>query len=61
MLLFDIYNDVFEAIKYKKPNVIAPLDEYINFERIVPKKLTTRFTHIASEVILFILKAIFAP
>lgn len=43
MSLFDIYNDVSEAVKKKKPKVIALLEEHINFEKIPDGSALTRF------------------
>jgi len=37
MSLFDIYNDVSEAVENKKPKVIALLEEHIDFEKIIPE------------------------
>ncbi len=36
MSLFDIYNDVSEAVETKKPKLIALLEEHIDFEKIIP-------------------------
>ena len=36
MSLFDIYNDVSEAVENKKPKIIALLEEHIDFEKIIP-------------------------
>ena len=36
MSLFDIYNDVSEAVEKKKPKLIAHLEEHIDFQRIIP-------------------------
>ncbi len=35
MFLFDIYNDVSEAVENKKPKVISLLEEHIDFENII--------------------------
>ncbi len=40
MSLFDIYNDVSEAVENKKPKVISLLEEHIDFENII--KCTVR-------------------
>ena len=43
MSLFDIYNDVSEAVEKKKPKIIALLEEHINFEEIIPESFCRAF------------------
>jgi len=43
MSLFDIYNDVSEAVESKKPKVIALLEEHIDFEKIIPESFYRAF------------------
>ena len=42
MSLYDIYNDVSEAIENKKPKLIMLLEEHIDFEKIIPAS----FSHV---------------
>lgn len=43
MSLFDIYNDVSEAVENKKPKVISLLEEHIDFENIIPQNFYRAF------------------
>lgn len=43
MSLYDIYNDVSEAVEKKKPKVIALLEEHIDFEKIIPTSFYRAF------------------
>jgi len=43
MSLFDIYNDVSEAIENKKPKFISLLEEHIDFEKIIPNTFYRAF------------------
>lgn len=43
MSLFDIYNDVSEAVEKKKPKIIALLEEHIDFEEIIPESFYRAF------------------
>ena len=43
MSLFDIYNDVSEAVEKKKPKIIALLEKHIDFEEIIPESFCRAF------------------
>lgn len=43
MSLFDIYNDVSEAVENKKPKLITLLEEHIDFEKIIPDSFYRAF------------------
>lgn len=43
MSLYDIYNDVSEAIENKKPKLIMLLEKHIDFEKLIPASFTRAF------------------
>lgn len=56
MSLFDIYNDVSEAVEKKKPKLIALLEEHIDFQRIIPASFYHAFSLATAETIFIISK-----